>query len=121
MDPEGEETIEQHITNMRRSTFWASQVKMQAGVDLYSVPFTQCPIVVGPEEAVNIAMMYSQPNHVHKHATKETAAMQLLGFQPQQNFTCIHVYHPYPHTYRTCVLKNRIIMYTGGNLYHVHV
>ena len=33
-DPEGEQTIEHHITNRRRRTFQASQVNTQVGADL---------------------------------------------------------------------------------------
>ena len=38
MDPEGTETIESHITKMRKPMFWASQVEIQAAADFYAAP-----------------------------------------------------------------------------------
>ena len=46
INPQGEETIEHHIQNMKKPTFWASQVEIQAAADLYGVPlyiYTQTP------------------------------------------------------------------------------
>ena len=38
IDPEGTETIESHITKMRKPKFWASQIEIQAAADFYAVP-----------------------------------------------------------------------------------
>ena len=46
IDPEGMETMDDHLLNMKKPMVWATQVEIQAAVELYALPlylYTQTP------------------------------------------------------------------------------